>query len=293
MYHLELFFIRFVKTEVVVRFFPYEINFHPYFCGIIRWHKTLLNRKVVKEIMKHVKIMGVPFLHINQQNFVKLLVDRVVQKEKTFVITANPEIVMRANEDAELMRYINEASYICADGIGVVKAASILGEDLPGRVTGYDTMMELLKIGQEKRFKVYLLGAQKETLDLTVANIKRDFPNVEIVGHHDGFFDWDNNSIAEEAAALKPDLIFVALGVPRQEKWISENKDKFEYGVFMGIGGSFDVIAGTVKRAPAIWQKLNLEWFYRLLNQPSRFMRMLVLPKFALKVFAMKLKGRS
>ncbi|MEG0473693.1 MAG: WecB/TagA/CpsF family glycosyltransferase [Solibacillus sp.] len=242
--------------------------------------------------MKHVKIMGVPFLHIDQQNFIKLLADRVEQKEKTFVITANPEIVMRANEEPKLKNYINQATYICADGIGVVKAAKILGEDLPGRVTGYDTMIGLLNIGQEKHFKVYLLGAQKETLEKTVANIKAQYPNVDIVGHHDGFFDWNNNTIAEEAAALEPDLIFIALGVPRQEQWISENIGKFSHGVFIGIGGSFDVIAGTVKRAPVIWQKLNLEWLYRLLKQPSRWKRMLVLPQFALKVFSMKRKGK-
>ena len=242
--------------------------------------------------MKHVKIMGVPFLHIDQHNFVKLLDDRATNKEKTFVITANPEIVMRANEDPTLMQYINEATYICADGIGVVKAASLLGQDLPGRVTGYDTMVQLLNIGNEKHYKVYLLGAQKETIEKTVANINRDYPNVEIVGYHDGFFDWDNNNIAEEAAALEPDFIFIALGVPRQEKWISENKDKFSHGVFMGIGGSFDVIAGTVKRAPVLWQKLNIEWLYRLVKQPSRWKRMLVLPQFALKVLAMKRKGQ-
>jgi len=87
--------------------------------------------------------------------------------------------------------------------------------------------------------------------------------------------------------------VFVALGVPRQEKWITENLDKFSKGVFIGVGGSFDVIAGTVKRAPVIWQKLNLEWLYRLLRQPSRFIRMLVLPRFALKVFSLKLRGQG
>lgn len=242
--------------------------------------------------MRHVDIMGVPFLHIDQERFVELLVERAVNKEKTFVITANPEIVMRANEDPQLMTYIKEANYICADGIGVVKAASLLGEDLPGRVTGYDTMVALLKAGQEKRFKVYLLGAQAATLEKTIANIERDYPNVDIVGAHDGFFDWEDHTIAEEAAALEPDFVFVALGVPRQEKWISENIGKFSHGVFIGIGGSFDVIAGTVKRAPVLWQKLNIEWLYRLLSQPSRWKRMLVLPQFALKVLAMKRKGQ-
>lgn len=160
-------------------------------------------------------------------------------------------------------------------------------------MTGYDTMVKLLEVGQQKRFKIYLLGAQKETIEKTIANIHKNYPNVEVVGYHDGFFDWNNNHIADDIAALQPDLVFVALGVPRQEKWITENLDKFSKGVFIGVGGSFDVIAGTVKRAPVIWQKLNLEWLYRLLRQPSRFIRMLVLPRFALKVFSLKLRGQG
>ncbi|KMN36744.1 acetylglucosaminyldiphospho-UDP acetyl-beta-D-mannosaminyltransferase [Lysinibacillus sp. LK3] len=237
--------------------------------------------------------MGVPFLHISQQGFVDLLVNRIEQQEKTFVVTANPEVVMQANENPNVMNYLKQATYICADGIGVVKAAQILGDSLPERVTGYDTMVRLLEVGQQKHFKIYLLGAQKETIEKTVANIHKNYPNVDVVGYHDGYFDWNNNDFAKEIATLQPDLVFVALGVPRQEKWITENLDKFSKGVFIGVGGSFDVIAGTVKRAPVIWQKLNLEWLYRLLRQPSRFGRMLVLPRFALKVFALKFKGQG
>lgn len=243
--------------------------------------------------MRHVTIMGVPFLHISQQGFVDLLVNRIEQQEKTFVVTANPEVVMQANENPTVKGYLNQATYICADGIGVVKAAQILGDSLPERVTGYDTMVKLLEVGQQKRFKIYLLGAQKETIEKTITNIHKNYPNVEVVGYHDGFFDWNNNHIADDIAVLQPDLVFVALGVPRQEKWITENLDKFSKGVFIGVGGSFDVIAGTVKRAPVIWQKLNLEWLYRLLRQPSRFIRMLVLPRFALKVFSLKLRGQG
>lgn len=243
--------------------------------------------------MKFVTIMDVPFLHTNQQDFVKLLEKRIENKDKTFIITANPEVVMRANEDQELMAIVKQATYISADGIGIVKAANMLGTPLPGRVTGYDTMVELLKVGNEKRYKIFLLGAQKETIEKAVENIHATYPNIDIVGYQDGFFDWDHNNIAERVADLKPDLVFVALGVPRQEKWISQNINKFNHGVFMGVGGSFDVIAGTVKRAPLIWQKLNLEWFYRLLKQPSRFGRMLVLPKFALKVRKLKRQGQG
>lgn len=240
--------------------------------------------------MERVTIMNVPFLKIDQDGFVQLMTERIEHKEKTFVITANPEIVMQANDNPELMNYIDKATYISADGIGVVKAAKILGSELPGRVTGYDTMMALLRQG--KPYKIFLIGTKQETLDLTIANINRDFPHIEIVGSNNGFFDWDNNDIAERVQATKPDLIFLALGVPRQEKWICENIEQFDHGIFMGVGGSFDVIAGTVKRAPAFWQKLNLEWLYRLLSQPTRWRRMLALPRFALKVLSMKRKGQ-
>lgn len=240
--------------------------------------------------MNTVSILGIPFLNITQQDFINLLQSRIEQKQKTFVITANPEVVMTAYDNEEVMNYIKKATYICADGIGVVKAAKILGQPLKERVTGFDTMMGLLKKGNEKRFKIYLLGAKDDTLKKAVSNIQRDYPNIEIVGFHDGYFDWENNTIAEEISKAQPDLVFVALGVPRQEKWIYENIDKFSHGVFIGVGGSFDVIAGTVKRAPKIWQKMHLEWFYRLLKQPSRFGRMLSIPRFMIKINQVKRK---
>ncbi|MDN4492141.1 WecB/TagA/CpsF family glycosyltransferase [Ureibacillus aquaedulcis] len=243
--------------------------------------------------MKKVTIMGVPFLHIDQKGFVSLLENRIQQKEKTFVVTANPEVVMTANENPQVMQYLEKATYICADGIGVVKAAQILGESLPERVTGYDSMIQLLQAGNQKHYKIFLLGAQNDTLQKAVDNIHATYPNVEIVGYQDGYFNWEDNDIAERIAQTQPDLVFVALGVPRQEKWISENVDKFSHGVFIGVGGSFDVIAGTVKRAPVIWQKMNLEWLYRLLSQPTRFKRMLSLPRFAIKVYQIKGKGQG
>ena len=104
-------------------------------------------------------------------------------------MTANPEVVMQANENPTVMNYLKRATYICADGIGVVKAAQILGDSLPERVTGYDTMVRLLEVGQQKHFKIYLLGAQKETIEKTVANIHKNYPNVDVVGYHDGYFD--------------------------------------------------------------------------------------------------------
>ena len=165
----------------------------------------------------------------------------------------------------------------------------MLGQPLPERVTGYDTMIDLLTLGDKQQWKIYLLGAQQETLEKAVSNINANYPQIQIVGAHNGFFDWESNDIQREIQQSQPDLIFIALGVPRQEKWIADNLHLFEKGIFIGVGGSFDVIAGTVQRAPEIWQKVNLEWLYRLLKQPSRFGRMMSLPKFAIRILKEKL----
>jgi len=240
--------------------------------------------------LDQVTIMGIPFINTYKEAFVQLLDKRIQNKEKTFVVTANPEIVMQAQEDTAFMNHIQQADYVTADGIGIVKASEMLGEPLPDRITGYDTMMNLLSIANDKHYKIYMLGAKKETLDKAVKRVESEFPHAEIVGSHDGYFDWENNDIAEQMEETKPDIVFVALGAPRQEKWIAENIDRFSHGVFMGIGGSFDVLAGTVRRAPKLWQNLNLEWLYRLLKQPSRWRRYLAMPRFVIKIMKMKSK---
>lgn len=240
-----------------------------------------------------VKILGVPFTNTTQSQFVELLEQRIQHNEKTFVITANPEIVMKAVEDDQYKRIIDKATYITADGIGVVKAAQLLNKPLPERVTGYDTTVELLKRAEQKQYSIYILGGQQTTLDKAIINIKATHPNINIVGHHNGFFDWDKNDIRQEIAQKKPDIVFVALGCPRQENWIEQNLPFFEKGIFIGVGGSFDVIAGAVERAPLAWQKANLEWLYRLIKQPSRLPRMLALPRFGLKILKMKVTGKD
>ncbi|MFD1358981.1 WecB/TagA/CpsF family glycosyltransferase [Fictibacillus halophilus] len=239
-----------------------------------------------------VRILGVDFVNSTLFEFLNTLSGHLEREEKTFVVTANPEIVMKVREDENYRAVVEKANYVTADGIGVVKAAGLLGNPLPERVTGFETFMGLLQIANEKGYSVYLLGAQDEVLQKTVTEIMTQFPNVKIAGAHHGFFDWNDDHIPNEIQRTKPDLIFTALGVPRQELWIGQNMDKFEKGVFMGIGGSFDVLAGAVQRAPEFWQKMNLEWAYRLMKQPSRWKRQLSLPHFALKVIQQKVTGK-
>ncbi|PPA70278.1 WecB/TagA/CpsF family glycosyltransferase [Jeotgalibacillus proteolyticus] len=241
---------------------------------------------------KFVSILGVPFINTTMDKFIDLVQNHIRKEEKTFVVTANPEIVMHAKKDDTYKKYLDKAHYITADGIGIVKAASIVGDPLPERVSGYDVMMRLLKEANEKGQRVFFLGASEHVLKETVAKTEKDYPGIVIAGSQNGFFDWKDPSLANRIKEAKPDLVFVALGFPRQETWIGQNLDQFEKGVFIGIGGSFDVFSGNVKRAPEFWQKLNLEWFYRLIKQPSRWKRMLVLPLFALVVIKNKAAGK-
>lgn len=240
---------------------------------------------------KLVDILGVSFTNTTRQQLVERINHHVLQEERTFIVTANPEIVIKANEDENYMKDIKKANYITADGIGIVKAAQLLDRPLPERVAGYEVMLDLLKLADQNSYKVYFLGAAEETLQKMMQNVKRDYPNIEIVGSQHGFFDWSDGQIPERIVAAEPDFVFVALGAPRQEKWISQHIHLFNKGIFMGIGGSFDVIAGTVKRAPVLWQKLNLEWLYRIVKQPSRIKRSVAIPQFILQILKEKIKG--
>lgn len=249
-----------------------------------------MESKMTKEL---VEILGVSFIHTTRKQLIERLNNHIVQNEKRFIVTANPEIVMMANEDENYKRDIDKANYVTADGIGIVKAAQLLNTPLPERVAGYEVMLDLLKLANDHRYKVYLLGATEETLQKTVQNIKRDYEHIDIVGAQNGFFDWSDRQITDKMIAAEADLVFVALGAPRQEKWISQHLDLFNKGIFIGIGGSFDVIAGTVKRAPVLWQKLNLEWLYRIVKQPSRIKRSLAIPRFVIRIFKEKFKGTA
>ncbi|WP_099361283.1 WecB/TagA/CpsF family glycosyltransferase [Fredinandcohnia onubensis] len=239
---------------------------------------------------KRVNILGVNFYHSTMASLLNTLTERILQKKKTFVVTANPEIVMVAKNDAEYKNAIDLADYVIPDGIGVVKASVLLNQPLPERVAGFDLMIHLLEVANQHKLKIYLLGSKEDVLPKTINTITKNYPEAKIVGYHHGFFDGKEEEIKQQIIDSEPDLIFVALGVPKQELWISINIGGIKSGLFMGVGGSFDVLAGEVKRAPEIWQRLNLEWFYRLAKQPWRLKRMLVLPVFVVKVMEQKFK---
>ena len=206
-------------------------------------------------------------------SFIKELDENVRQDNNTFVITANPETLMIGTENPIFdMILKSEDTIIVPDGIGVVKAANMLGMPLKERITGVEIVQELFKILNEEKKSLYLLGAKREVIEQLVSKVKVDYPNINIVGYQDGYVQ-DKDAVFEEIVALKPDAVLVALGIPAQEILIHKYYDRFEKGIFIGVGGSFDVLSGTKKRAPEIFIKLNLEWLYRITKEPKRFKR--------------------
>lgn len=239
-----------------------------------------------------IDIIHTSFNIITRSQLITELLNKVNHSEKTFLVTANPEIVYYAEKHSTYQQILNKADYVIADGYGVILASKIIGEPLPERIPGFEVMNELLALGDTYGWSAYFLGAKREVIEQAVLNIKDQYPNLKISGYRDGYF-VESEQINQEIKNMKPDLVFVALGFPKQETWIFENYSEMEKGLFIGVGGSFDVIAGVVKRAPLFWRKMNLEWFYRLIKQPSRWKRMLVLPIFVLKIIKNRLFKRN
>lgn len=200
------------------------------------------------------------------------------------VVTINPEGLWLAQGDSELAKIIEQAALVTADGNGVLWAARKLGQPLPERVTGIELMERLCERAATQGWRVYLLGSAVGVSDAAAAELRLRYPGINIVGCENGFFREREQELIASVRAAQPQLLFAALGMPYQEKWLAQRGAELGCTVAVGVGGSFDVLAGTVKRAPKLWQKLKIEWLWRLLSQPSRWRRYLALPKFMLAV---------
>lgn len=237
------------------------------------------------------KIMGIPVPKLTMTETVQILSEVIEkrQEELYHVVTLNPEIAMSCQHNAALRQIVDRAGLLTADGAGIVMVSRVKRDPLPERVTGCDLLYHLLAAGNEKKWSFYLLGADEETSQAAEANIRSSYPGAIIKGRQHGFFDAsEEGRIIEEISSANPDILVVALGAPYAEEWIDKHRDQLNARIAIGVGGTLDIIAGKVTRAPRIWQKLNLEWMYRLLNQPSRWRRQLILPRFAVKAIFYK-----
>lgn len=209
----------------------------------------------------------------SEESFYEILEKNLSQNKKTFIVTANPETFMMSEKDEEMRKLLlDNDTFLVPDGIGIVKTARMINYDVKERITGIDIANELLKLGNKQKKSIYLFGAKQEVIDSMEKVLKESYPNLNLVGMSNGY-EKDKDKIFEKIVKTKPDIVLVALGIPLQEKLIYKHLDKFDKGIFVGVGGSFDVISGHKKRAPKIFIKLNLEWLYRILKEPKRLKR--------------------
>lgn len=235
--------------------------------------------------MDKINVLGVNFDNKTFNQFQNEFISRLNDHLSTFVVTANPEIVMAANQNPEYMKILqDDADYITADGIGIVNASKQLGQALPERVTGYDLFTWLMQVANDRKLRVYLIGAKSEVIHAVQAKIAKDYSNIVLVGAEDGYFKENLSVVARRIEKTQPEMVFAALGFPRQEELLAILRRDSLPALMMGVGGSFDVFSGQTKRAPEVFQKTHLEWFYRLATNPKRMKRMMVLPKFVVKV---------
>jgi N-acetylglucosaminyldiphosphoundecaprenol N-acetyl-beta-D-mannosaminyltransferase len=228
-------------------------------------------------------ILGVDICQYNMEQAVCEAENIIKSRKPGFIVAINPEKVMKSLKDEKLRSLLNSADIQIPDGIGILLASKIRKGKIRSRVTGIDLMMKLCSISAEKGYSIYMLGASQGIAESAAEKLRHIFPGILISGTHDGFLNDDENAVIKEISNSGSDILFVAMGSPRQEYWINSNMEKLNVPLLMGVGGSYDVICGNIKRAPAWMRKLGMEWLYRLIKEPWRIKRMAVLPIFLIR----------
>ncbi len=236
-----------------------------------------------------IDVLGVAFDNLTMEEAVTEAADLQKAHNAAYVVTPNPEIVMLCRENEAAASAVAAAALTIPDGIGVVYGARILKTPLKEKVPGCDFALNLMDRMQAEQRSVFLLGAKPGVAERAAENLAKQFPQLRFVGTNDGYFR-DDAPVIEKINAAAPVLLLVCLGAPKQEIWMHENAEKLNVGLMIGAGGSLDVFAGIVERAPEAWQKAGLEWLYRLLKEPKRIGRMMNIPKFMLKVIFVRKK---
>ena len=238
-----------------------------------------------------INILGVNISQLTMAETVKTALDFLEDGKNHVIYTPNSEIIYEAYKNPDFADVLNSADINTADGIGVVYASKLLGKPLSERVAGFDFLNNLIEAAAPLNKRVFLFGSKPGVAEEAGAELERKYPGIVIAGTRDGYFkDDESEQIANQIKQAEPDIVFVCLGAPKQENWIYKYKDIIGAKIIMGAGGSLDVLAGKVERAPEKWQKAGLEWAYRLKKEPKRFMRMTALPKFG---FTVLLRGKK
>ncbi len=229
-----------------------------------------MDEKVKEGLMKRIDFLGCPMDVATESDTVDIIADRIEKKQFTQHVVVNVAKVVNMRNDAVLSESVRSCDIINIDGMGIVIGARILGHDVPERVAGVDLFHSLLKMSAERGYPVFLLGAKESVVSQARKKVEALYPGLIVAGHHHGYF-WDDeemvvNKIKESGARL----LFVAITSPRKENFINRWQERLGVDFVMGVGGTFDVVAGKVKRAPLWMQRYGLEWFFRVLQEPGR-----------------------
>ena len=232
--------------------------------------------------------LGVDVSPLTYEGILAEIKSKMSRNEQSTIIAVNPEKIITAQRDAEVKTLINNSTFQIADGVGVLLASKVKGGKINSRVTGVDMMGRLLDFAAEESHPVYFYGAKEEVVTKAIDEIKNRRPTIQIAGYTNGY-EKDEEALVQRIHESGAKILFVALGSPKQELWIKRNLLNLpNVLVFQGVGGSFDVFSGMVKRAPAFFRKFGLEWLYRLASNPSRIKRQMNLPVFLIRVLLNK-----
>jgi len=242
---------------------------------------------------KTVDILGIPVDAITMEEAVKK-VGEFLEAGRTYAIyTPNAEIMMAAQRDPELGEILKKSDMLIADGAGVVLASKILGRPVPEKVSGVDLVTEVIKTYSRNGIRCFLFGAKPGVAQEAAVNLVRDYPGIIIAGCRDGYFtEEEDDDILDEINRSSPDILLVALGAPKQEKWIFSHLDRLNAKVCIGVGGTIDILSGRVQLSPDFYRKHGLEWLHRLCREPRRARRMLDIPRFMFRVLRARITGK-
>jgi len=239
--------------------------------------------------MKRHEILGTPVDALTYGDAVEKVRASISTREPLWILAVNPEKIMKTLKDRKLKKLLLCADLFIPDGVGILWAGKILGKPFRQRVTGVDLLMTLVAEAAQKKWRIYLLGAEPGVAEAVAQKLGKSYPGLIVSGSRDGYFQVEEETeVVEEIKQARPDLLFVGMGSPKQEEFIQTYRQELGVPVCMGVGGSFDVISGKKKRAPRFLQRLGLEWTWRLVKEPTRISRMSVLPKFMLMVLREK-----
>ena len=237
------------------------------------------------------EILGIAFDDLTREEAAQRGAQLLEEDKFHYVVTPNPEFILASEKDPEFKRVLNEADLVLPDGIGVIYSAKILGTPLKARVAGIEFGEDMLACLNERKGRLFLLGAKPGVAELAGEKILERYPDIVLCGTQDGYFK-DEQSVLLKVAAAQPDLLFVCLGAPKQEKWMARWGKHTGAQLAIGLGGALDVFAGNVKRAPEAWQKAGMEWAYRLVREPQRAGRMAKLPLVLVKAAGAKIRRK-